>query len=61
MQHSDTAPQACSTKGKQKVKSDFIKIKSSARFETKKYAKINYPLAEFAGIFYWEKVGQGLR
>ena len=29
-------------------------------FETLKYAKLNYPLGKFVGIFYWEKVGQDL-
>lgn len=35
-------------------KSDFIKIESAATvlFETLKYAKINYPLGKFVGIFF---------
>lgn len=43
-------------------KSDFTsKVKNAAvLFETLKYAKLNYPLGKFVGIFYWEKVGQDL-
>lgn len=26
----------------------------------RKYTKINFPLGKFAGMFYWEKVGQDL-
>ena len=53
MQQSDTIPKLCSTKEKEMDKSDFIKIENATTvlFETLKYAKINYPLGKFVGIF----------
>ena len=61
MQHSETPPKSVSTKEKEMDKSDFTKVKNAAvLFETLKYAKLNYPLGKFVGIFYWEKVGQDL-
>lgn len=61
MQRSETPPKSGSTKEKEMDKSDFTKVKNAAvLFETLKYAKLNYPLGKFVGIFYWEKVGQDL-
>ena len=61
MQHSETPPKSGSTKEKEMDKSDLTKVKNAAvLFETLKYAKLNYPLGKFVGIFYWEKVGQDL-
>lgn len=61
MQHSEAPPKSGSTKGKEMGKPDFTRAKNAAvLFETLKYAKLNYPLGKFVGVFYWEKVGQDL-